>query len=38
VADVDSEVPERIQQAFGQRSHERVIRVVAEEDDVDVTV
>jgi hypothetical protein len=38
MADVDSEVPERIEQAFGQCSHEWVIRVVAEEHDVDVAV
>jgi hypothetical protein len=38
MADVDSKIPERIEQAFGQRTHERVIRVVAEEDDVDVAV
>jgi hypothetical protein len=36
--DVDSEIPQRVEQSFGQRTDERVVRVVAQENDVDVAV
>ena len=38
VTDINPEVPERVEQSLGQRPDEGVVRVVAEEHDVDVTI
>ncbi len=38
VTDIDPQVPDRVEQALGQRPDERIVRIVTEEHDVDVTI
>lgn len=38
MTDVDTQVPQRVEQPFSKRADERIGRVVAKEDDVDIAV